>query len=249
MAILSLITMVGTIVLILATVRIAEPPDPSQIGGRSDFVVGPIHRNGALTQWIVAGGETLASIAIRPAPKTSPRDLRFGVRLLDDRGVELASSGASVAQTGPDGWLVIPLMPTPLTAGRRYGLQLSVPSREGTYLYVDATNFRRIGWGPIASGGLDVNGAFHPEQSIQIRIHGAGGFRAAAHMLVEAARSAPAAAGALFVAWLAWLVTIASSLRPLVGRRAGLWSSAMVVVASVSLAGGTGVAAIAWLLG
>ncbi len=139
MAILSLITMVGTIVLILATVRIAEPPDPSQIGGRSDFVVGPIHRNGALTQWIVAGGETLASIAIRPAPKTSPRDLRFGVRLLDDRGVELASSGASVAQTGPDGWLVIPLMPTPLTAGRRYGLQLSVPSREGTYLYVDAT--------------------------------------------------------------------------------------------------------------
>ncbi|MDP6182302.1 MAG: hypothetical protein QF609_00645 [Gammaproteobacteria bacterium] len=243
------IVVAGFVASILAIESIANPPAVYEVGTRRDFAAGPIHGTGAITQWIVAGGETLESVSIRPAAKTAPHDLRFRARLIDDEERTLAASQTSVDQVDGEGWVRIDFPPTPLVTGRRYGVRLSVVNSENEYLHLDATNHRRIGWGPITNGGLDVNGTMYPAQAIQMRVEGAGGLNAALRMLTQAARGAPDSAVALAFAGMAWFFTVIALILRLPASKRNPWIRMLALAAAVSVTVGTELVAVAWLLG
>lgn len=249
LALLLAIVVGGIIASIIAIGAITKEPAPYLLARRTDFSVGPIHGTGAVIQWIISGGETLEYIAIRPAGETTPQDLRLRALLVDEAGVAMAESEGSVDALETGGWVRLKFPRTSLVTGRRYGIRISPMNLESEYLYLEATNHRRIGWAPPNNGGLEVNGAMHAAQALRMRVTGAGGLRASLWMLAQAAEGAPESAGALAVGAVAWFITGISLLSRMRFWRKGRVTTAIGLTAVISLNLGTDLAAIAWLLG
>ena len=250
------VLMVGLILMIVtggaaalfAVNRIVQPQGSIGIGKRHDFVV-TICDDGALVQWFVAGGETLQSVSVRPATPITSSAFGLRARLLNGVMITIDEATVSVGETDADGWLDIEFATTPLTSGRRYGVHLTSAVLADGCFGLDATNNQRIGWGSVANAGLNVNGAMHPAQAIQMRVHAAGGVKPAVHMLAQAARGAPESAVALVIAVAAWFVTVVSLIFRLPGSRTNPWMKTIALTAAISLTAGAGLAGVAWLLG
>ena len=245
---LVLIIVEGGAATFLAAKRMVQAEGSIEIGERHDFIV-PICDDGVLAQWFVASGETLQSVSVRPA--TPIKSSVFGVRarLLDDAMITIDESTVSVGETDADGWLDIEFAATPLTSGRRYGVHLSSAVLADGCFGLDATNNLRIGWGPAANAGLNVNGTMYPTQALQMRVNAAGGIKPAIHMLAQATRVTPESAVALVIAGAAWFATVVSLVFRLPGSRTNPWMKTLALAAAVSLTAGTELAGVAWLLG